>query len=176
MGYFPQISPLKPHTRHSPTHLVFSWYYHRNNILSGVLSMKLFIMPSPITSSLWGPNIFHSTLSSDTLSPYSSLNMRQFFHTNIKGYSYISVYLHFWIGNKASILWTEWQQEIPEFNLLLINWWMQFWFVTVLPKYAEDCSILSVDLLPLFTSWFCPAFYSQNFNVCLFSTASNFFW
>jgi len=35
-----------------------------------------------------------------------------------------------------------------------LNWWMQIWFVTFLPKYVDDCSILSMDVLPLFTLWF----------------------
>jgi len=27
--------------------------------------------------------------------------------------------------------------NIPEFNVLLISWSMQFWFVTVVPKYWQ---------------------------------------
>jgi hypothetical protein len=30
-------------------------------------------------------------------------------------------------------LWTEWQQAFPEFSLLLISSWIQFWSVSVVP-------------------------------------------
>jgi hypothetical protein len=30
---------------------------------------------------------------------------------------------------------TEWQQAVPEFSLLLIYSWMQFWFYRIVPKY-----------------------------------------
>jgi hypothetical protein len=33
--------------------------------------------------------------------------------------------------------WTEWQQALLEFSLLLISSWMEFWFVTVIPKYLN---------------------------------------
>jgi hypothetical protein len=33
----------------------------------------------------------------------------------------------------------EWQQAFPDFNLLFISLWMQFWCVSVVPKYL-DCS------------------------------------
>jgi hypothetical protein len=33
--------------------------------------------------------------------------------------------------------WSERQQEFPEFNLFSIPSWMQFWFVTFVPKYLN---------------------------------------
>jgi hypothetical protein len=33
--------------------------------------------------------------------------------------------------------WTEWQQALPEFDLLLISSWIRFWFVIVVPKYLN---------------------------------------
>jgi hypothetical protein len=37
---------------------------------------------------------------------------------------------------------TEWQQEFPDFNLLLISSWIELWFVRVVPKYL-NCSTVS---------------------------------
>jgi hypothetical protein len=34
-------------------------------------------------------------------------------------------------------LWTEWQHTFPEFSLLLISSCMQFWSVSVVPKYLN---------------------------------------
>ena len=33
---------------------------------------------------------------------------------------------------------TEWQQAIPELNLLLISYVIEFWFVKVIPKYLNS--------------------------------------
>jgi hypothetical protein len=45
-------------------------------------------------------------------------------------------------------LWTEWYQAFPEFSLLLISSWIQFWSVSVVPRYLNFLSyyvfILSV--------------------------------
>jgi hypothetical protein len=38
---------------------------------------------------------------------------------------------------KIKKFWIEWQQAFPEFNLLVITSWMQFWFMSVLSKYIE---------------------------------------
>jgi hypothetical protein len=40
-----------------------------------------------------------------------------------------------------TIFWNEWQQAIPEFNLLLISSGVQFWFFTILPKYVNSDTI-----------------------------------
>jgi hypothetical protein len=42
------------------------------------------------------------------------------------------------------ILWTDWPQAFPEFNLLLISLWMQFWFVTVILKYLNFAAFQEV--------------------------------
>jgi hypothetical protein len=42
------------------------------------------------------------------------------------------------------MLWTEWYQKLPEFNLVLIFSLIAFWFVTVVPKYL-NFALLSGD-------------------------------
>jgi hypothetical protein len=42
--------------------------------------------------------------------------------------------------------WTAWKQAFPEFSLLLISSWMQFWSVNVDPKYLSFATF-SKDLL-----------------------------
>jgi hypothetical protein len=44
------------------------------------------------------------------------------------------------------IFWSELWKEFYEFNLLLISFWMQFWFVTVVPMYLKFATY-SEDLL-----------------------------
>ena len=82
---FPQVSPSKPHIHlFSPilltTHPSLSfWIPHSNNIWWGVQIIKFLIMHShkvPVTSSLLGPNIFLSTLFSNTLSLRSSASVK----------------------------------------------------------------------------------------------------
>jgi hypothetical protein len=45
---------------------------------------------------------------------------------------YILIFKYLERRQEDKRLWTEWYQEFPEFNLLLISSWMQFWFVAVL--------------------------------------------
>jgi hypothetical protein len=60
----------------------------------------------------------------------------------------------------ASITWI----QSPNFLL------HQFWFVTVVPKYL-NCATFSKDLLAIFMSWFCPAFWWQDSNIYLVFSA-----
>jgi hypothetical protein len=53
-------------------------------------------------------------------------------------------------------LWIEWQQAFPEFSLLLIASWIQFWSVSVVPRYLNFAT-LSKDLFPIFMPCLCPA-------------------
>jgi glucose-6-phosphate-specific signal transduction histidine kinase len=50
--------------------------------------------------------------------------------------------------------WTEWQQALPEFSLLLISSWIKFWSVTLVSKYL-NCVTFWKRLLPIFMSLFC---------------------
>jgi hypothetical protein len=82
----------------------------------------------PITSSLFGPNIFHSTLFSNTLGLYSSLNGRDYVSHpyRITGKNYSLVYPNFYLFQQqmrmqkvldwmvASITWIQ-----PPLNFLL---------------------------------------------------------
>jgi hypothetical protein len=40
-------------------------------------------------------------------------------------------------------------QALTEINIFLISSWMEFWLVTVFPKYL-NCAALSKDLLAIF--------------------------
>jgi hypothetical protein len=75
---YPIWIPLLPHSSYMfcPTHP--PWLHHSNYVWWEVQVMKLIMQfpPSPVTSSLFGPKILLSTLFSNTVSLYSSLNVR----------------------------------------------------------------------------------------------------
>ena len=66
---------------------------------------------------------------------------------NYNLYILVFIFLHNKLEDKR--LCTEWQQALPDFNLLLISSWKEFWFGRVVPKYL-NCSTLSKDLLSTF--------------------------
>jgi hypothetical protein len=66
----------------------------------------------------------------------------------------------------AKTLWAEWQQAFPKFSLLLISSWIQFWSVSVVPKYL-NFAMLSKDLFPIFMLCLCPAFWHLDTNIYL---------
>jgi hypothetical protein len=74
---FPHQNPihasLLPHPRYMPRPSNFSRFYHPHNIGWGVQFFIMKFSPSPVTSSLLGPNILLNTLFSNTLSLRSSL-------------------------------------------------------------------------------------------------------
>jgi hypothetical protein len=45
-----------------------------------------------------------------------------------------------WEGKR---FWTEWQQALLKFNLLLISSWIKFWIVTVIPKHLDYAVFLN---------------------------------
>ena len=65
---------------------------------------------------------------------------------------------------------TEWYQAFPEFNLLLISSWIEFWFVKVVPKYLNSFN-LSKGLLSVFILWLRPAFWSRDMTAYLVLSA-----
>ena len=81
-GLFPcqnpvYVSPL-PHMCYMPCPSHFSLFCHPNNIGRGaqIISSSLCsFLHSPVTLSIWGPNILLNTLFSNTLSVRSSLNV-----------------------------------------------------------------------------------------------------
>jgi hypothetical protein len=121
----------------------------------------------PVTSSPFGPNILVSTLFSNTISLCSYLNVRdQVLHpyrTTGKIIVLVLILTFRWQMRRQSF-WTEWQQALPEFTLLLISSWIKFWFVTVVPKYLNYAT-LSNHLLTIFMSWFCSAVWWQDSNM-----------
>ena len=56
---------------------------------------------------------------------------------------------------------TEWEQAFPNFNLLLIYSWIEFWSV---PRYLNS-STLSIEVLSIFTLWPRPAFRSRDITM-----------
>ena len=119
-----------------------SRFFHPNNIGWGVQSLSSSLcssLHSPVTSSLLGPNILLNTLFSNTLSLRSSVHVSdQVLHPyKTKGkiiflYILIPLFLNRKLDDKR--FYTELQQAFPDFNLLLIVSWIEFWFVRVVPK------------------------------------------
>jgi hypothetical protein len=110
--------------------------YHRNNIWRRVQFMKLlFIQSSPAShySSLLGPNFLLSTLISNTPSLCSALSVRDHVSHPYKttGKIMILYILERRQEDKDS------EQNGSNFNVLSVSSWMQFWLVTVLPKYLN---------------------------------------
>jgi len=60
--------------------------------------------------------------------------------------------------------------SIPDFNLLLISKWIEFWFAKFAPKYLNS-STLSKELLSVFALWLLPAFWSRAMTMYLALTS-----
>jgi len=65
---------------------------------------------------------------------------------------------------------TEWQQALPDLNLLLISSAIEFWFIKVVPKYLNS-STLSKVLLSILTLWIRHAFWSRDMTMYLVLSA-----
>jgi hypothetical protein len=61
-------------------------------------------------------------------------------------------------------LWTERQQAFPEFSPLLIPSCMQFWSVSVVPRYLNFATS-SKDLFAIFMLYFCAVFWLRDVNI-----------
>jgi hypothetical protein len=69
--------------------------------------------------------------------------------------------LHLWFVDSRQEdkwFWTEWQQGLCEFTLLLVFSWIKFWFVIVILKYLNHATF-SNDILSVFMLWFCLTFW-----------------
>ena len=53
---------------------------------------------------------------------------------------------------------TEWLCAFPKSNMVLISSWMQFWYVSVVPKYVDFAKFV-MDVLATFVLWLCSTFY-----------------
>jgi len=105
----------------------------------------------PTTSSILDPNIFFSTLFSNTLILCISLSVKDQVPHPYKWTGkimdlYILIFKFLERSRKDKRVGTDEQQAIPEINLLLIFSWMQFSFVIIVPKYF-NFSTFSKDLL-----------------------------
>jgi len=56
---------------------------------------------------------------------------------------------------------TEWLQAFPDFNLLLISSWIEFWYVVAVPKYMNYPTI-SKESLSIMILWLRPAFWGTH--------------
>jgi hypothetical protein len=135
-----------------------SRFFHPNKSGWGLKIIKLlsiYFYPLPLTSSLLGPNILLNTLFSNTLSLRSSPSMSDQVSHSYKNRQYSSSlyinlkFLDSKLGDKRFC--TERQQAFPDFNLLLISSWIEFWFVNVVLK-CLNFSTLSKE--PLSQQWF----------------------
>jgi hypothetical protein len=96
-------------------------------------SLRSFLQP-PVTSSLFDPDIFLSTLFSNTLSLWSSLHVRDQvshpYRTTGKIIKlHIPIFMFLGGRREEKRFWTELKQALPEFNLLLISSWIRFWLL-----------------------------------------------
>ena len=147
--YAPVLSPICAtcHILHS------SLFEHSNNIWWGVQIIKLLIMQfdhSLVNSSFLGPNILLNTLFSDTPSIRSSFNASdQVLHPNKKKkqkkkppikITVLCILMFIFLESNLEdrIYCTEWEHAFPDFSLLLIYSWIEFWFVMVVSKYLNS--------------------------------------
>jgi hypothetical protein len=99
-------------------------------------------LQSPVTSSLFGPNILLSTLFSNALSLCCSLNVRDQvsrpYRTKNFSFLYILTFTLLDSRREGNRLWTDSQQAFPEFDLLSASSWIQFCFISVVPSGLGD--------------------------------------
>jgi hypothetical protein len=136
---------FEPHLP-SACYLPFScnvlWFYHPNDIWWRVQITEHFNMQfSPASCHVTSPYILSSTQLSNSLYQRSPRNSRdKVSHPYITTAKIIVLYiLYFMLVHVQEVkrFWTPWYPAFAIFNLFLISSWMQFWFVTVGPKYLN---------------------------------------
>ena len=171
------VSPPKPCERlssppfvlHSPP-ISFSYLSPQQYWLSSTdhkaLHDAVFSTPPPRYLSLLSPNIPLNTPLSNTHSLHSSLNVsNQVSHPYkttgkiIFLYTLMFIFLDSKLEYKDSAL-----QAFPDFRVLLISFWIEIWFVMVVPNYLNS-SPLSRELLSIFILWLYPAFWSPDMTM-----------
>ena len=128
-----------------------------------------------VTSSLLGPNILLSTVLSNTLSLRSYLNESDqvsdpYKTTGENWFLYILIFKFLDSNLEDKRFCTEWEQAFPDFSLLLISSWIEFWFVKFVSKYL-NFSTLSKELLSVFILWLGPVFWSRHMTIYSFLSA-----
>jgi hypothetical protein len=112
---------------------------------------------SPLFSSNISPppcSLFSNTLHLCS----STINVRD----HRQNYSFI--FSNFYVFRQHTIL--DWLVASPTFNFISTSPWIKFWFVTVVPS-SVNCATLLKDLLGIFMSWFCLAFWWEESNIHL---------
>ena len=143
---FPHQNPVYastlPHTCYMPLWSRSSRFYHPNNNgeeHSSLSSSLCSFLHSLVTSSPLGPNILN-TLFSNIITLRSSLYVSDQVSHPYKTAGKIRV-MYFLIFKlldsrlEDKTFCTERQQAFPDFSLLLISSWIEFWFVKGFPKY-----------------------------------------
>jgi hypothetical protein len=138
-----------PRLSHSPS------FDHSSNVWWGVQIMKFLVMKcyhSLVTSFLLGPNILVlSNLSGNNISLHSSLRVSDHvshLHETRKMIVLYNILIFTFSDSKLEdkIFCNEWQQVFPDFNLLLISSWLEYWLVKVVSQYLNSFIILEALL------------------------------
>ena len=113
------------------------------------LSSSIYYLHSPVTSSLLGPNILLNAQFSNNLSLRSSLNVSDQVSHPYKTTGKITVQciltLKFFDSKlEDKRFCTEWLQALPDFNLLSVSSWIEFWCINMVPKYSLALQICYV--------------------------------
>jgi hypothetical protein len=92
----------------------------------------------PATSFLLDPNILLNSLFSETHSLRSSLDVSDQLSHPYKTTGKIiilCIFMFIFLDSKLEgrTFCTEWQQASPDFSPFLISWWMEFWFIRLVP-------------------------------------------
>jgi hypothetical protein len=81
--------------------------------------------------------------------------------------SYVLIFTFLCNTKQEWSFYTVCQPALPQFNLLLISLWMQFWFVSIIPKYLSFILFSKHMFRGIFISWFCAAVWSQDIKYIL---------
>jgi hypothetical protein len=135
--------PFPPH----PPWLDSSSSYLAKNTIYEAPHYAVFSIP-PVTSSTFSPNILN------TLSLCTSLNVRDNvshpYKTTCKFIVlYVLIFMFFNSRQKDESFWTEWQQALPEFRLLVTTSWIRFCLLLSFPniwtvQYFQRIYLLSL--------------------------------